>query len=86
MEKVYAKYALCRGDLRQAIDGWVMPTLTAVDGAHPGMVAGARKYARHRWKVVDLCTFSCCAADSKCMILQARRSGPSAIKSDFPGG
>ena len=37
-----------RGDLRQAIDGWVTPTLIAVDGVHPGMVAGARKDATHR--------------------------------------
>ena len=39
---------MCRGDLRQSIDGWVTPTQTAVDGVHPGMVAGARKDARHR--------------------------------------
>ena len=39
---------LRRGDLRQAIDGWVTPTLTAVNGVHPGMAADARKDARHR--------------------------------------
>merc|ERR1712130_297817 len=47
----YLLYA--RGDLRQAIDGWVTPTQTAVDGVHPGMVAGARKDARHRLDVLD---------------------------------
>merc|ERR1719237_1102876 len=47
----YLLYA--RGDLRQSIDGWVTPTQTAVDGVHPGMVAGARKDARHRLDVLD---------------------------------
>merc|ERR1719237_998886 len=42
-----------RGDLRQAIDGWVTPTLIAVDGVHPGMIAGARKDATHRLDVLD---------------------------------
>merc|ERR1712083_678930 len=42
-----------RGDLRQAIDGWVTPTLTTMDGVHLGMVAGARKDARHKLAVLD---------------------------------
>ena len=37
-----------RGDLRQAIDGWVIPTQAVMDGIHPGIVAAAKKDACQR--------------------------------------
>ena len=45
-----------RGDLRQSIDGWVIPTQAVMDGIHPGIVAAAKKDACQRlavWRVFD---------------------------------
>ena len=44
-----------RGDLRQSIDGWVIPTQAVMDGIHPGIVAAAKKDACQRlavWRVL----------------------------------